>query len=87
MSAILTGHAMVLEQPVDTSTSAGRALLGLLAVFAAFEADIRRERRAEGIVKVKRVGVDSGGGSIEAPAPSPISSASRSEEPSDQSQT
>jgi hypothetical protein len=39
----------VLEQPVDTSTSAGRAFFGMLAVFAAFETDIRRERQAEGI--------------------------------------
>jgi DNA invertase Pin-like site-specific DNA recombinase len=51
----------VLEQPVDTSTSAGRAFFGMLAVFAAFETDIRRERQAEGIVKAKRAGVYSGG--------------------------
>jgi DNA invertase Pin-like site-specific DNA recombinase len=51
----------VLEQPVHTSTSAGRAFFGMLAVFAAFETDIRRERQAEGIVKAKRAGVYSGG--------------------------
>jgi DNA invertase Pin-like site-specific DNA recombinase len=51
----------VLEQPVDTSTSAGRAFFGMLAVFAAFETDIRRERQAEGIVRAKRAGVYSGG--------------------------
>lgn len=51
----------VLEQPVDTSTSAGRAFFGMLAVFAAFETDIRRERQAEGIVKAKRAGVYRGG--------------------------
>jgi DNA invertase Pin-like site-specific DNA recombinase len=33
----------------------------MLAVFAAFETDIRRERQAEGIVKAKRAGVYSGG--------------------------
>ena len=44
----------VLEQHVDTSTSAGRA-------FAAFETDARRERQAEGIAKAKRVGRYHGG--------------------------
>jgi len=51
----------VLEQPVDTSTSAGRAFFGMLAVFAAFETDIRRERQAEGIVNAKRAGKYRGG--------------------------
>ena len=44
----------VLEQHVETSTSAGRAFFGMLAVFAAFETDVRRERQAEGIAKAKR---------------------------------
>jgi DNA invertase Pin-like site-specific DNA recombinase len=43
----------VLEQNVDTSTSAGRAFFGMLATFAAFETDVRRERQAEGIARVK----------------------------------
>jgi len=51
----------VLEQHVDTSTSAGRAFFGMLAVFAAFETDVRRERQAEGIAKAKRVGRYQGG--------------------------
>jgi DNA invertase Pin-like site-specific DNA recombinase len=51
----------VLEQAVDTSTSAGRAFFGMLAVFAAFETDVRRERQAEGIAKAKRAGVYKGG--------------------------
>jgi DNA invertase Pin-like site-specific DNA recombinase len=51
----------VLEQQVDTSTSAGRAFFGMLAVFAAFETDVRRERQAEGIAKAKRAGRYRGG--------------------------
>jgi|SRR5262245_31323726 len=51
----------VLEQPVDTSTSAGRAFFGMLATFAAFETDVRRERQAEGIAKALRAGVYKGG--------------------------
>src|SRR5262245_28872082 len=51
----------VLEQQVDTSTSAGRAFFGMLAVFAAFETDVRRERQAEGIAKAKRSGRYQGG--------------------------
>lgn len=49
-------HLRVLEQNVDTGTSAGRAFLGMLGVFAQFETDIRRERQAEGIAKAKADG-------------------------------
>jgi DNA invertase Pin-like site-specific DNA recombinase len=42
----------VLEQSVDTATSAGKAFFGMLAVFAQFETDVRRERQAEGIAKI-----------------------------------
>jgi len=51
----------VLEQHVDTSTSAGRAFFGMFAVFAAFETDVRRERQAEGIAKAERAGRYQGG--------------------------
>jgi DNA invertase Pin-like site-specific DNA recombinase len=51
----------VLEQSVDTSTAAGRAFFGMLAVFAAFETDVRRERQMEGIAVAKRQGVYTGG--------------------------
>ena len=54
-------HLRVLEQSVDTSTSAGRAFFGMLAVFAQFETDVRRERQAEGIAKAKKAGVYTGG--------------------------
>lgn len=46
----------VTEQSVDTSTSAGRAFFGMLATFAAFETDVRRERQMEGISKRKAAG-------------------------------
>ena len=37
------------EQPIDTSTAAGKAFLGMLGVFAEFETNLRRERQLEGI--------------------------------------
>jgi DNA invertase Pin-like site-specific DNA recombinase len=43
----------VIEQPVDTSTIAGRAFFGMLSTFAEFETDVRRERQSEGIARVK----------------------------------
>jgi DNA invertase Pin-like site-specific DNA recombinase len=54
-------HLKVIEQSVDTSTAAGRAFYGMLAVFAAFETDVRRERQLEGIAMAKRQGVYAGG--------------------------
>jgi DNA invertase Pin-like site-specific DNA recombinase len=51
----------VIEQSVDTGTSAGRAFFGMLAVFAQFETDVRRERQAEGIATAKGAGVYTGG--------------------------
>jgi DNA invertase Pin-like site-specific DNA recombinase len=54
-------HLRVIEQSVDTSTSAGRAFFGMLAVFAQFETDVRRERQAEGIARAKKAGVYTGG--------------------------
>jgi len=49
------------EQPIDTSTAAGKAFFDMLGVFAEFETNLRRERQAEGIAKAKRKGVYSGG--------------------------
>lgn len=48
------------EQPIDTSTAAGRAFLQMLGVFAEFETAIRRERQMEGIAKAKAEGVYKG---------------------------
>lgn len=50
----------VLEQPVDTSTAAGRCFLQMLGVFAEFETAIRRERQLEGVAKAKVEGVYKG---------------------------
>jgi DNA invertase Pin-like site-specific DNA recombinase len=48
------------EQPIDTSTAAGKAFLDMLGVFAEFETNLRRERRLEGIAKAKAAGVYKG---------------------------
>src|SRR5690606_10390543 len=48
------------EQPVDTSTPAGKAFLDMLGVFAEFETSLRRERQLEGIAKAKEAGVYKG---------------------------
>jgi DNA invertase Pin-like site-specific DNA recombinase len=45
-----------IEQPIDTSTAAGKAFLGMLGVFAEFETNLRRERQLEGIAKAKAEG-------------------------------
>lgn len=45
------------EQPIDTSTAAGKAFLDMLGVFAEFETNLRRERQMEGIAKAKAEGV------------------------------
>jgi DNA invertase Pin-like site-specific DNA recombinase len=45
------------EQPIDTSTAAGKCFLDMLGVFAEFETNLRRERQAEGIAKAKAAGV------------------------------
>jgi DNA invertase Pin-like site-specific DNA recombinase len=36
------------EQPIDTSTAAGKCFLDMLGVFAEFETNLRRERQLEG---------------------------------------
>ena len=43
--------ARALDQSIDTGTSAGSALLGMIAVFAEFERDLIEERRVEGMRK------------------------------------
>src|SRR3954467_2311227 len=50
------------EQPIDTSSAAGRCFLQMLGVFAEFETAIRRERQMEGIAKAKAAGVYAGKG-------------------------
>jgi DNA invertase Pin-like site-specific DNA recombinase len=48
------------EQPIDTSTAAGKAFLDMLGVFAEFETNLRRERQLEGIAAAKVAGVYKG---------------------------
>lgn len=48
------------EQPVDTSTAAGKCFLDMLGVFAEFETNLRKERQAEGIQNAKAKGVYKG---------------------------
>ena len=49
------------EQPIDTSTAAGKAFLDMLGVFAEFETNLRKERQMEGIAAAKAKGVYTGG--------------------------
>jgi len=59
----LTEKGVVLkatEQPIDTSTSAGKCFLDMLSVFAEFETNLRKERQMEGISKAKERGVYQG---------------------------
>ena len=44
------------EQPIDTSTPAGKCFLDMLGVFAEFETNLRKERQMEGIAKAKKEG-------------------------------
>lgn len=48
------------EQPIDTSTAAGKCFLDMLGVFGEFETHLRRERQAEGIARAKSAGVYKG---------------------------
>lgn len=53
-------HLVATEQPVDTSTAAGKAFFDMLGVFAEFETNLRRERQAEGIAVAKSKGIYKG---------------------------
>ena len=48
------------EQPIDTSTAAGKCFLDMLGIFAEFETNLRRERQLEGIARAKAEGVYKG---------------------------
>ena len=45
-----------LEQPISTDSASGKAFLDMLAVFAEFELNIRRERQMEGVAAAKVAG-------------------------------
>lgn len=48
------------EQPIDTSTAAGKCFLDMLGVFAELETNLRKERQLEGIAKAKAAGIYKG---------------------------
>ena len=48
------------QQPIDTSTAAGKCFLDMLGVFAEFETNLRKERQLEGIAAAKARGVYNG---------------------------
>jgi DNA invertase Pin-like site-specific DNA recombinase len=51
----------VLDDPaIDTSSRTGKLVMGILALIAEFENDIRRERQMDGIAKAKERGVKFG---------------------------
>ena len=50
----------VLEQDIDTTTTTGKAFFQMLAIFAEFETNLRRERQMEGILKAKQKGKSHG---------------------------
>ena len=49
-------HLAATEQPVDTSTVAGKAFFDMLGVFAEFETNLLRERQVGGIAVAKQRG-------------------------------
>src|SRR3954471_17903468 len=53
-------HLKATEQPIDTSSAAGKAFLDMLGVFAEFETNLRKERQLEGIGEAKLKGVYKG---------------------------
>jgi DNA invertase Pin-like site-specific DNA recombinase len=54
------GFQCLQQAGMDTTSSTGRLLLGVLASIAEFEADIRRERQREGIDRAKAAGIYKG---------------------------
>ena len=46
----------VTEQPIDTSTAAGKCFLDMPSVSAEFETNLRQERQIEGLAKAKAAG-------------------------------
>lgn len=54
------GFRCLQQGAVDTSTSMGKLVLGILGAVAEFETDIRRERQRDGIDKAKAAGVYKG---------------------------
>jgi DNA invertase Pin-like site-specific DNA recombinase len=54
-------HLIATDQAaINTTTSEGKLLLGMLAVIAEFETNLRRDRQADGIAKARAQGVYNG---------------------------
>jgi DNA invertase Pin-like site-specific DNA recombinase len=51
------GATLKTEQPIDSSTAAGKCFLDMLGVFAEFETNLRKGRQLEGIAQAKAAGV------------------------------
>lgn len=60
LSAKKVGFRCLQQGAVDTTTSMGKLVLGILGAVAEFETDIRKERQREGIEKAKKRGVYKG---------------------------
>lgn len=60
LTAKSVGFKALQQGAIDTGSSNGRLMLNLLAAFAEFETDLRKERQREGIEKAKAAGVYKG---------------------------
>ncbi len=60
LSGKQVGFQCLQQGAVDTTTSMGKLVLGILGAVAEFETDIRKERQREGIEKAKKRGVYKG---------------------------
>ena len=60
LSAKQVGFRCVQQGAVDTTTSMGKLILGILGAVAEFETDIRKERQREGIERAKAAGIYKG---------------------------
>jgi DNA invertase Pin-like site-specific DNA recombinase len=47
----------ILDQAIDTSTTTGRLMFGMLGVIAQFETEVRADRQREGIAKARQKGI------------------------------
>ena len=60
LETVMQDWLKAIEQPIDTSTAAGKCFLDMLGVFAEFETNLRRERQLEGIADAKARGIYKG---------------------------
>lgn len=56
LADIGVGFKVLDDQAVDTTTRTGKLVMGILALIAEFETEIRRERQMEGIARAKAEG-------------------------------